>query len=189
MKTTISRSLAVLSLSLLALTLGAAPPPDDIGKAAVVAHLAKGEGENARAHVQVQLHRSTVTDVTVELFDADGAVLHTYALKAREGTTYRPVMTVEVAPVFAAAAHSARVTAFSIRSAGEREAVFDTGLLNAVPVTSCTGMCSPTRIQCNNECFCAHCSSAIYSCTEVDNECVASCTCTDCTVGQNCNEW
>lgn len=182
---TLSRSLTAVSLSLFALAVSAAPAPEDAGPA-VVAHLGTTAGEDPRLHVQVQLNRSDVTDVTVELFDAEGVSVHTYALRTREDGTYRPSMSIDIAPVFAPHVDTARVTAFSI-SSEKREALFDTGLFKA-QVNPCANQCEFTRYDCNNACFCAGCTSATYSCTGTAGNCVHNCTCTGC-VGDDCNDW
>jgi hypothetical protein len=183
----LSKSIAVLSLCLLPLAAGAAPSPDDGGRPVVVAQLTKVGGAGGHTHVQVTVQRPNVTDITVELFDAEGGVLQTYALRPQEGDTYRPVINIEVAPAFAAATQTARVTAFSTRTTGERDALFDSGLLKAVPMLDCpAGSCSPTRRECSNYCFCQGCTSAVYSCTGSGGDCVASCSCTGCVQPPSC---
>ncbi|HEX6086210.1 MAG TPA: hypothetical protein VF266_16885 [Thermoanaerobaculia bacterium] len=180
------KSIAVLSLCLLPLIAGAAPAPDDSDGPIVVAQLST-VGANGHTHVQVTVQRPNVTDVTVELFDAEGAVLQTYALRPQEGDHYRPVINIEVAPAFAKATQTARVTAFSTRSTGERDTLFDSGLLKAVPMLDCpAGSCSPTRRECSNYCFCQGCTSAVYSCTGSGGDCVASCSCTGCVQPPSC---
>lgn len=171
----LSRSIAVLSLCLLPLAAIAAPAS---GTADIVAHLGTTDGENGRTHVHVQLNRTDVTDVTVELFDAEGVSLHTYALKPRQDGTYRPTMTVDIAPVLAPKVATARVTAFTISSA-EREALFDTGLIKRQS-DHCFEACEFTRWDCNTYCWCKGCTSTTYSCDDVNGDCVATCTCGGC---------
>ena len=176
-----SKRLAVLSfflLLLLPLAVGAAPAPGVTESPAVVAHLDRTEGADARTHVHVELTRGDVTDVTVELFDAEGASVHTYTLDPWQDDTYRPAMVVELAPVLAARVQTARVTAFTIAT-GKREALFETGLIPA-QVNPCANQCTYTRRDCSNDCFLANCTGAIYSCTGTPGNCVASCTCTGC---------
>jgi hypothetical protein len=182
-----SRTLAVLVFCLLPLAAAAAPAPDLASDAPVAAHLGKTEGENPRTHVHVEIKRSDVTDVTVELFDAQGVVLHTYALQPRQGDVYRPIMNVEVPPVFARHVETARVTGFSIRKGGS-EALFDTGMIKA-QVNPCANQCDYTRIECHNDCFCFGCTGATYSCTGEPGSCVANCNCTGCGTSGDCNDW
>jgi hypothetical protein len=177
MNTTISRSLFALSLCLLPLAAGAAPAPGMTAEPDVVAHLGRSEGENGRTHVHVQLKRSDITDVTVELFDADGVVLHTYALKPRQGDVYRPVLAVDVAPSLAARVDTARVTAFTISSA-RQESLFDSGRIKKSE--NCFENCLPTRWECNTYCWCKGCTSTTYSCNDVNGLCIADCTCGGC---------
>jgi len=177
MKTTL-RSLAVLSLCLLPLAASAAPAAEAADAPAVVAHLGKTEGENARTHVHVELNRADVTDVTVELFDSEGVSLHMYTLKPRQDGVYRPMTTIDVARVLAPRVATARVTAFSI-SSGAQEALFDTGIIKA-QVNPCANQCDYTRIECHNDCFLAGCISATYSCTGELGSCVSNCNCLEC---------
>lgn len=51
---------------------------------------------------------------------------------------------------------------------------------------SCAGQCSPTRLECNNNCFCFGCTSATYSCVDTGAGCQATCTCVDCTTPNWC---
>lgn len=172
------RSLCALSAVLLPLAVVAAPAPEASEKPAVVAHLGTAEGKDARTHVHVQLNRPDVTDVTVEIFDAQGVSLHTYALDAWQGRTYRPLMRVDIAPALAARVKTARVTAFSI-STGAGEALFDTGMIQA-QVNPCANQCDYTRAECHNDCFLLGCTGATYTCTGTPGNCVANCNCTGC---------
>ncbi len=176
--------LAIFIVCLLPLTLGADPasvgasPPFE-------AHLAKGDGCDPEAHVHVSLKRLDVESLKVELFDADGTSIGTHALEPRKGKDYRTVFTINLSAAVSASVQTALVTAFTTRSGGKPIEHLD-ARLGAVPLTGCAGQCSPTRIECNNLCFCFGCVSATYSCTDTGGGCEANCQCQECVSGCLC---
>lgn len=139
----------------------------------VSAHFAVGEIENAEGHVHVSLSRADLREIHVELFDAEGNSLKMYDFQPRQGNRYATELN------FAFTSAVGKVSSVRITGLTERQLAFDTGRLNATPM-SCTGQCSPTRIECNNSCFLMSCTSAQYSCADTGSGCEATCTCLGC---------
>jgi len=164
------RALSLVSICLLPVIAAAATA----AVAPVEMHLSK-DGEST--HVHVSIGSTDVVELRVELFDARGNSLGTYGVEPGEGDSFRSEVSFGFAPKIATKVESARVTGVSLRPSGDRQTVFN-DLIKAVP-RSCAGLCNPTRIQCNNHCFCEGCVWATYSCTE-ESGCQASCNCHDC---------
>ncbi|HEX2832497.1 MAG TPA: hypothetical protein VHW00_05760 [Thermoanaerobaculia bacterium] len=123
--------------------------------------------------MHVSLARGDVREIQVELFDAEGNTLETYDFRPRQGNRYATELNFAFTPAVG------QVSSVRITGVTERQLAFDTGRLNATPM-SCTGQCSPTRIECNNSCFLMSCTSAQYSCTDTGSGCEATCTCLGC---------
>ena len=167
------RSILVLSFLLLSVVALASDAPA-ITEPLVEAHLAK---DADGTHVHVSLGRKDVAELRVELFDERGTSIATYALRPEDGQSFGAVMSLAFAPAIGSKVASARITGISLRPLGGTETLFDKHL-GAVP-QSCAGQCNPTRIQCNNYCWCMGCVSATYSCTP-ESGCQAECNCLDC---------
>lgn len=168
------RNVALLSLCLVSAVVFASDVPAT-ASAPLDAHLAK-DADGTHVHVDLGGERNLV-EFQVELFDDRGTSLSTYTIRPEDGKSFGSVMSLAFAPELASKIASARVTGIKAKPTGGTEKLFDK-LLGATPA-SCAGMCNPTRIQCNNYCFCIGCVWATYSCTE-ENGCNATCDCHDC---------
>lgn len=174
---------AVTALCLIAAPVVADPSADSAASTSpATAHLSRDDGKDGRAHVHVSLNRDDIAEVSVELFDREGASLAVYSVAPRVNGRYRSELSVGFAPEIDAKIDRVRVTGFVIkREAGDNAPVFDTGVLGATPMSCAgTGLCNPTRSQCSNDCFVAGCTSATYSCTDQGAGCEATCTCLGC---------
>ena len=145
----------------------------------VVAQLVRDAAEAGRARVEVTLQRSDIVNVVVEALDEHGETLATHTLVPRDKDLFRARMSVRFALDVDAQIHSVKVSAFTVKSTAAKSPVFNTVLSDAIRVNGCTGLCNPTRYECNQICWLMSCASATYSCTEASG-CEAVCTCLDC---------
>jgi hypothetical protein len=136
------------------------------------------DSELGTSHVQVSLKRTDLSEVTVRIYDKDGVALGTYSLYPHEAGGFRSELSIVFSPELSAKVDSARVIGFTSQAPGQKDQIFNTGLLGATRM-SCAGLCNPTRIQCSFNCSQRNCTGSTYSCTEASG-CEAICTCTGC---------
>jgi hypothetical protein len=163
---------------LCALPVLAETPSHKADATAAEAHFSKGEGD-VGPHVHVTLKRPDVAELNVEVLTAEGASIASYQVDPLQGGHFRSELTIRFPADVAAKADHVRISGFTLRSNGTREQLFNIGSLGATRM-SCTGMCSPTRIECNNNCAAMSCTSATYSCTDTGAGCEATCICNGC---------
>lgn len=144
----------------------------------VEAYLVTGDGQ-AQPHIQVAFNRPGVTEVNVMMFDEEGVLVGYSSVTPTYLGSARGEVSMDIAPHLADKVRSARIAGYTVRSSGEREPAFDTGLLDAVPMSGCFSFCAGARQDCSYSCSSGS-GEAVFSCGPDGNGgCTYTCRCCD----------